>query len=378
MGYVDIAPETLLSLGFAAPEVTDQAWVTRWDTERDPAGLVRRTLPDTVAFETSGSTGTCRRWDRTREAVWAEAGLLADLVGPERPEAVVSFVPPVHVYGALATLLMPARMRLPVWYRSSFFGPLPQVDARRVVVVATPWIFTLLLQHLDWIRRLDHLTVLHSSAMLPATAADLLAEAGADRALIVEVLGSTETGGIATRRWRTGEPPPWTLLPDVSFACDGAGDGAAGPVQADVPLRIRSPRLASPPGGAPADAWETDDCVQVLDDRRFLFAGRRNRLVKVNGRRIDLDDVERSLRGVLDCVDLAVVPVADRMIGEHVDLLVVLKPGTGLRDLDLAGAFSRIGIRPRRVRLMPTIDRSPTGKLRHLQPSPTADAEVAT
>jgi hypothetical protein len=64
------------------------------------------------------------------------------------------------------------------------------------------------------------------------------------------------------------------------------------------------------------------------------------------------------------------------MIGEHVDLLVVLQPDTTLADLDLATGYARLGVRPRRVRVVPRIDRSDLGKLRHVQASPSTDAEV--
>jgi acyl-coenzyme A synthetase/AMP-(fatty) acid ligase len=375
VGYPELTPATLLSLGFTAPEVTESAWSVRWDkADLDPGELVLRTLPPTVDFHTSGSTGPSRCWRRVRENVWLEAGMLADFLRPEGPEAVVSFVPPVHLYGALASVLVPAHLGVPAWFRPNFFGAMPAIEQRRIVVVATPWIFSLLLEQMAWVRTMEHITVLHGGAMLPAAAGEFLVEAGADRALIVEVLGSTETGGIATRRWREGEPPPWTLFRDVSFA----GPAGTGPADGEVPLVVRSPRIAFRPDGHPPPVWETDDHVQPLDDRTFRFTGRRNRLVKVNGRRINLDEVEHSLRAVLDCDDLAIVPVADRMIGEHIDLLVVLKPGTALADINLSAGIAQLGVRPRRVHVVPRIDRSETGKLRHVQPSPTTDAGVAT
>ncbi|MGW0811275.1 long-chain fatty acid--CoA ligase [Nonomuraea sp. NPDC002799] len=366
MGYAELSPDELLSLEFTAPEMTERAWHVRWDLDgRDPARLVTDLVPPLIDFHTSGSTGTSRCWRRLRENVWLEAGMLAGLVAPEKPAAVVSCVPPTHLYGALSSVFVPAHLRVPVWYKPTLYGVMPPVEQRRVLVVATPWIFTLLLRHLAWVREMEHITVLYGGAMIPETAGEFLAAAGPDRALVVEMLGSTEAGGIATRRWREGEPPPWTLFPDVSFAGTAAPDE-----DGEVPLVIRSPRLAFPPGGRPPGVWEADDRVRPLDERRFRFAGRRSRLVKVNGRRINLDEVEHALRGVLDCADLAVLPVADWMIGEHVDLLIVPKPGGGLADLDLATAFERMGVRPRRVHAVPRIERSALGKVRHLPTSP--------
>ncbi|MBB5958527.1 acyl-coenzyme A synthetase/AMP-(fatty) acid ligase [Saccharothrix tamanrassetensis] len=376
MGYAELSPERLLELGFAAPEVTGSAWSVRWDAEGPAAAELWSGTPPTVDFHTSGSTGPSRSWRRLRENLWLEAGMLADLVAPDEPEAAVCFAPPTHIYGALASVLVPARLGVPAWYRSTFFGAMPDVGRGRVVVVATPWIFTLLLQHLDWVRGLEHVTVLYGSAMLPATAGEFLREAGPGRARIVEVLGSTEAGGIASRCWREGAPPAWTLFPDVSFA--GPAAAGSGTEDDEVPLVVTSPRLAFKPGQPPLSTWEADDRIRPLDHRTFRLTGRTGRLVKVNGRRINLDEAEYSLRAVLACADLALVPISDQMIGEHVELLIVPNDGTELSDLDLSAAFAQLGVRPKSVRAVPRIHRSALGKLRQGRAPETDNAEVVT
>jgi acyl-coenzyme A synthetase/AMP-(fatty) acid ligase len=371
VGYAELAPEKLLTLGFDAPELTEQAWRVHWEEWAGPAAeeLCVNALPPVVDFSTSGTTGPSRRWRRSRENVWLEAGMLAGLVAPERPETVVSFAPPAHLFGALTSVLVPAHLGVDVWYRSTFYGAMPEVGHRRVVVVATPWIFQLLLQHLAWVRGLAHVTVLYSGAMLPATAGEFLRQAGADRAAVVEVLGSTEAGGVAYRRWREGEPPDWTLFPDVSFAHPEVS--FAHPERPEgteeVPLVVRGPRLAFRPGEPPLDSWTADDRIQVLGERSFRLTGRAGRLVKVNGRRINLDQAESAMRAELDCADLALVPVTDDVIGEHVELLVVLRPGTALSGIGLAEAFRHAGLRPKKVSAVPAIERSALGKLRHTQ-----------
>ncbi|TKK87199.1 acyl--CoA ligase [Herbidospora galbida] len=348
MDYRALTPAGLLTAGF---DTLDSPWRARWEPG-DHTEFVQEHLPPEIDFATSGSTGAPQVWRRRAGKVWAEAGLLAELVAPEEPGAVLSFAPTVHLYGALTSVLMPAWLGVPVWHRTSFFGAMPALPTRRVVVVATPWIFKLLLEHLDWVRSMEHVTVLYGGAMLPGTAGELLDRTG--RTLIVEVMGSTEAGGIATRRWSSGEPPAWTLFRDVDF------HGV--PPKEEAPLVVTSPRLAYRPGGEPPAFWEADDHVEVTGPREFLLTGRRSRLVKVNGRRINLDLAEHAAGAVLDCADLAVVAVTDPVIGEHVDLLVVLRPGTELADLDLPAAFERLGVRPRRVRAVPEIERSAMGK----------------
>jgi acyl-coenzyme A synthetase/AMP-(fatty) acid ligase len=115
-----------------------------------------------------------------------------------------------------------------------------------------------------------------------------------------------------------------------------------------------------------------------VDDRTFRLVGRSGRLVKVNGRRINLDDAEHAVRAVLGCADLALVPVADEVIGEHVELLVVLEPGTELSELDLPAAVRRLGVRPKRLRVVPRIERSALGKATAHPQSNTEEAEVVT
>ena len=145
---------------------------------------------------------------------------------------------------------------------------------------------------------------------------------------------------MATRQWSPSAPPDWNLIDDVvAFADPGSNRG-----EGEVTLKVRSPRLAFLTGEGAPDSCELDDHVERLGDRVFRFTGRRTRLVNVNGRRLNLDRLEDLLRPVLDCVDHAVRPVTDPMIGEHIELLVVLKPGTGLGDLDLNAAFDRYGL----------------------------------
>lgn len=373
MGYVTLAPERLLGLGFAAPEVAAGTWCARWDAVADAADLCATMLPPFIDFHSSGTTGSAQCWRRLRENLWREGGMLAGLIAPDRPEAIVSFAPSVHLFGALTSVLVPAQLCLPVWFRPGFVGAMPDVPHRRIAVMATPWIFQLLLEHRNWVRRFDHVTVLYGGATLPATAGTFLREAGADRAVIVEVMGSTEAGGVATRRWRHGDPPPWTLFPDVSFAAPGQTRP-----DEEVPLVVRSPRLAFRPGARPPEQWLADDIILPLEARTFRLVGRSGRLVKVNGRRINLDEAEHAVRTVLDCADLALVPVADELIGEHVELLVVLKPGAELADLDLPAAIRRLGVLPKRVEVVARIERSALGKATARALSNTKEAEVVT
>lgn len=359
-GYEQISPEQLLSADLSAPEWTERPWTVRWDGSTEPPEeVVRRTLGDVVDFHTSGSTGDGRTWRRDREQLWAEAGLIGDMLTADRPEAVLSFAPPRHIYGMIATVLVPARLGLPVWYRPQF-APMPEdTPHRRWAVMAIPWTFRLLRQRLSWARGMRRLSIVHSTAMLPAAAGELLDELG-DTASILELFGSTETGAVATRRSGEGDRH-WRLCPDVELLRPRPGD------EGEAPLVVRSPRLAHAPEGGAMTEWRMDDYVRALDERTIAMTNRRGRLVKINGRRFDLDLLEERVRSAVPCVDAACVPVSDPVIGEHFDVLLVPAPGDAPGDIDLAALRSALPCRPRRVMAADRIDRSETGKLRRLQ-----------
>lgn len=353
-----LSPAELFALPPSSPRLTERPWTVDHSSgplaEKDLSGL----LPARTRFTTSGSTGDPVPWYRTGEQLAAEAALLAGLLSDAAPEAVVTFAPPRHLYGMLTGVLVPALLGVPVWYVPKF-APLPPASGRRWAVAAIPWTFPILARRRAWLDTAGHVAFLHSTSVLPRTAADLLADLG-ERASLTEIFGSTETGGVAFRRWAPGDPP-WRLFPDVEFA------RAGGDTREEALLGIRSPRLASPGEGGPAREWTMDDHVVRSGARGFCFAGRRTRLVNVNGRRLDLDHLEERLRGVVPCDDLACVPVADPMTGEHFELLIAPGPAGTPDPETLAAAAAAVDPRPRAVRVVERIDRSETGKLRRVQ-----------
>lgn len=364
MSYPEVTPQEFLNLGFFSERLNDEAWCVRWDHAGSStrAELADGLMPE-VDFHTSGSTGESRTWLRSRKQLLEEAALIGELIRPSRPEAVLTFAPPRHVYGALASVLMPAQLGLPTWYRPQYFGSMPEHQARRWVVVAVPWTFSILERQAEWIESTEHIATLHSTAMLPPTADRFAQAVGPGRLDITEVFGSTETGGIAWRR-RSDEEGMWRLFDDVTLAVDG-------PVSdAQIPLVVRSPRLAKSPDGTSLDSWCTDDYVVPVGDRRFRFTGRRDRLVKVNGRRVNLDTLERRIELVLKCRDLMCQPVRHAISGEHIDLLIVpFSSGRPSEEQVRAALAADLpDFRPHRVRFVESIERSETGKIRLVQP----------
>ncbi|GAA2591924.1 hypothetical protein GCM10010435_83280 [Winogradskya consettensis] len=236
---------------------------------------------DELAFATSGSTGAPISWLRTRDQVDAETRLLARLCASGGIDGVVTYAPREHLYGYLMGVALPEHLRVPVRTTDLLSSPADALTGlHRPLIAALPATFAHLARSHPALTALDRLVLVHSSAALPSGAAAVLAALPVETRF-VELFGSTETGLIATRDDPAGTT--WQLAPDVTFT--DPADGTPGP------LSVRSPRLARQSGHARPRHWRTGDVVAVTGPRTFRWLGRRGEIVKVNGRRIELDDV---------------------------------------------------------------------------------------
>jgi acyl-coenzyme A synthetase/AMP-(fatty) acid ligase len=133
-----------------------------------------------------------------------------------------------------------------------------------------------------------------------------------------EVLGSTETGGVA---WRTQEQPGslWTPLPGAEIKADEEGV-----------LAVRSPFTGA------RDFVTMSDQVALAPDGRFSLHARIDRIVKIEGKRVSLPRVEETLRGLADISDASAIDLPDR--GGVLGVVVVLAPD-GEKMLKEIGRF---------------------------------------
>ncbi|NRQ37773.1 acyl--CoA ligase [Nonomuraea sp. NN258] len=264
------------------------------------------------AFRTSGTTGEPVTWLRDTGQLRAEAAILAELCSAGQADGIVCYAPPDHLYGYLMGLALPELTGLPCRILS-VTAPLSSGFAgfRRPVVAALPAAVVTMARDLPTLRRLDRLTLVHGSAALTPAAVDLLAALDG-RAELVELFGSTETGLVGRRSRHTDD---WRPAPDVTLATEPDGR-----------LRVTSPRIARRDGepAGPAGMRDTvlDDLVTVNPDQTFRWLGRANRLIKINGRRVHLDQVESALRDLVPGATLWCRAEPDAVRGEWFSVLV--------------------------------------------------------
>lgn len=243
-----------------------------------------------LGFFTSGSTGEPKSCPKTLAQLESEAAAQLTLWGaPAGP--VIGTVSHQHIYGLLFRVLWPLAAGRPfVAERHEMWEAIDRHMAEGGALVSSP-------AHLSRIP--DGFSLAHHAGLVFSSGGPLSAEAARDAALKlgsfpVEVLGSTETGGVA---WRRQEETPalWTPLPGVEIEPDGQGA-----------LTVRSPYA----GGAGFTAM--GDRVAIEANGRFALQARLDRIVKIEGKRVSLPRVEDALRGLPDIVDAMAVDLPDR------------------------------------------------------------------
>ena len=163
---------------------------------------------------------------------------------------------------------------------------------------------------------------------------------------VVEVYGSTETGGIA---WKSGAEP-WRPLPGVSVSA--ADDGR---------ILLSSPFL--PPGTHP---YLGADLISPVEGGGFHLLGRRDGVAKIAGKRVSLREIEDFLLRVPGVRDsAAIVRPSSGPRGEEIWVAVAADGVTlaGLRTA-LSGWLDPVAM-PRRIRILHALPREETGKLVH-------------
>ncbi|MCM2973050.1 AMP-binding protein [Larsenimonas suaedae] len=272
----DGQPDTLAALAKdGARLIGAQGWTPPSDTVvGTPAWGTLSAESVAIDIFTSGSSGTPQRLAKTFRQLAHETCAFSNTF-PLDYGVVVSQVSLHHIYGLSAALLRALTEGLPFSLTPCRF---PEdvhhyLHATSVAaLVSSPAQLERLPEALEANDRPPQ-QVFSSGAPLSQNAA-----VHARRQLgctITEIYGSSETGAIAWRD-RTVDSH-WQPFDDTDVRADGEL------------LCLRSPRLATP-------GWVTHaDRVRFIDARRFELLGRADRIVKVGGKRISLEALERTL-----------------------------------------------------------------------------------
>ena len=238
-------------------------------------------LTGEVVVFTSGSTGEPQPIVKHPDQLGREVEGLEQVWGGRLGDArVLGTVSHQHIYGLLFRVLWP--LCAGRTSRSERF--VESADLLRAVAggepaawVSSPAHLRRLPEDAAWRAASGRLRAVFSSGgPLPADSAAACARLAGDWP--IEVYGSSESGGIGWRTQADGNTA-WQPLPGVRVRA--GADGA---------LELASPHLAD-------TGWHRmSDAVEVEGDGRFRLGERLDRIVKVEGKRLSLTELEGALR----------------------------------------------------------------------------------
>lgn len=277
---------------------------TRCLTPQDVEKVAPATLADCsvspdaeiVKLFTGGSTGAAKIWSKTVSNIFSEAQFMAARYGVGTDDCILATITPYHIYGLLFSVVIPLVAKAAIVAESPFFP----AEIAECIEQKSATILASVPAHY---RALGGRT-LSSSLRLAFSSAGMLPEEDnknfceQNKIAVVEVYGSTETGGLASRN-RAAKESFFTPLQAVTWQISKER------------LYVRSPFL-SPDVPVDRENWFlSGDRVQQEGENSFSLHGRADAITKVAGERVDLDEIRDLLqqqKGVAECV---VIPLAD-------------------------------------------------------------------
>lgn len=112
--------------------------------------------------------------------------------------------------------------------------------------------------------------------------------------------------------------------------------------------------------------FRTGDLVKEDVDGNYIYIGRRDRLIKSRGYRIELEEIEKAIQRHPEIEEVAVIAIPDEEIGNRLKAVAVLKSGSGLEQSVLQSfcvqTIPKYMI-PESIEFRSQLPKTPTGKV---------------
>ncbi len=246
-----------------------------------------------LLFFTSGSSGFPVGAFKSRENLEKEVAVLRELVESKNIKQLVVTVPFVHIYGVLAGLLLPLSLDVKIIVKDDFlpYELLEEAKAKQTLVITTPVFIKSLVKLSDETSLDSSLFICSTGPLHSSDVKDFQQKYKTD---IMQIFGSTETGGIAYKR-NTSEQ--WRALDKVQVCSSDDKLSVKSPFISPYILDKKILKLNQP--------FVTEDIIEINSDG-FILVGRSNKIIKIAGKRISALQIESILESIPE-VDKAIV-----------------------------------------------------------------------
>lgn len=332
-----------------------------------------RLVPDDVMgiIYTSGSDGKPKGVVKTHRNFLVELADLSTIIVQPRGRF-LSVLPWSYIYGLIHHFLLPLYLDATI-YSLAQYSPrllLETIERHRIrVFVGVPTLYRVLSSLPDPPPCRSLVWAVSSGAPLEAATVAKLTEHLGFR--LIEFYGSTETGAMAYNPDKVRHPQAvGQIMPHVELRVEpdprwhAAGAGR---------LYVRGPTVSAsaysasePLSLTDADGWYGTGDVGYQDtDSRLYLVGRSSRIIKVDGRRVALDEIEAVILTIPGVVDVAATSQPDPIHGEIPTVEIATGDAGTLRAEDIQAACRQLlppYKRPRSIRVVKEIARRRVGK----------------
>ena len=264
-----------------------------------------------MMFFTSGSTGEPVGAFKTKQNLDEEAKALTKLFKQYQIKKVIVTVPFTHIYGTLLGLVYPLKNGIDIVLKEHFLPhDLLDLIEDNCLVVTTPLYIKALLK-LDSSKTLDNTLFVSSTAPLESELAQSFISKY--KTNLIQLFGSTETGGIAYKR---NDETLWTPLDNVTIETNSENELA---VKSPFVSNILYKNGLQQTGGK----IETFDYIEKQGER-FRLLGRSSKIFKIAGKRYSTIQIENRLEEIAE-ISKALVFVKESpnsLRGEYLDILL--------------------------------------------------------
>ena len=275
----------------------------------------RKTIFDdedfTFIYYTSGSTGIPIAALKTIENILSEIEVITALLSERQIKKVIVTVPFIHLYGTLFGLMFPLMNHIDVVIKEHFlpFDLIDMIDDN-TLVVTTP-LYIKALNKLSETKDLSKSLFISSTAPLDADSITLFNEKY--QSDIMQIFGSTETGGIA---YKMNNTQRWTPFKGVSIDVNEKSELIV--TSSFVSNRLFENNFRDTEG-----VIETFDYIEKYENN-FKLIGRSSKIFKVAGKRYSTIQIEHILESQ-DDIDKALVFVEmekEALRSEYLDITI--------------------------------------------------------
>jgi len=275
-------------------------------------------------YFTSGTTGLPTGVFKTKDNSIKQAKALIKTLGDRKFNRVVTTVPFVHIYGVDIGAVVPKLLDIDIWIKENFLPEelITEAEKEGTLIVTTP-VFIKALNRIKKDANLSGSLFLTSTAPVPKEDGKEFHEQY--KTSVSQLFASTETGLMGHK------------IDDEEIL--KIYDGVEISEKYNM-LRVSSPFLTQKilKDGVLEDVkppFQTEDIVEILNDKEFKLLGRSSNLAKIAGKRISTQQIEGIIEA-MDDIDCALIKIRrdERALKDEIlDIYVESKNGLDAKFL---------------------------------------------